>query len=500
MSTIVCAISGNAAEHPVFSPKTGYVYEKGLITKQIDSNGRCPVSKEELTKDDLVDVQSNKTVRPRPATATSIPGMLTLLQSEWDAIMSEQYELKSQLDTSRKQLSHALYQHDAACRVIARLIRERDAARAQVAGLQDQLLNSTPMTGGGGNRAGQGVETGLTPEILQSMEEIAATLSKTRKQKNFPDLTPVAEVKAFTCVGSHPIHQSTAPGILCLDVHRTDGARIVTGGVDGQVILFDAEKEKMEQKLLGHSKKVTTVLLHPTKDVVVSGSQDASAKVWTCSGPEWNAPYKCSQTVRRHSAEVTEVNLHPLGDYFLTAARDKSWAIHDLETGSCVKHFKDLPSSYPCMKWHPDGLILAAGSEENTVAIWDVKQQATVATLTGHEGAVQALSFSNNGYYLATGSKDGTVKIWDLRKPLNIQTLQISDSPVNAVAFDQTGQYLSVGAEAVQVYNFEKKNSLGETVKLEQHGGAVMGVCFARHAGTLASVSMDRTLKLYRKK
>jgi pre-mRNA-processing factor 19 len=244
MSTIVCAISGNAAEHPVFSPKTGYVYEKGLITKQIYSSGRCPVSKEELTKDDLVDVQCNKTVRPRPATATSIPGMLTLLQSEWDAIMSEQYELKSQLDTSRKQLSHALYQHDAACRVIARLIRERDAARAQVAGLQDQLLNSTPMAGGGGSRSGQDVETGLTPDILKSMEEIAATLSKTRKQKNFPDLTPVADVKAFTCVGSHPIHQSTAPGILCLDVHRTDGARIATGGVDGQVILFDADKEK----------------------------------------------------------------------------------------------------------------------------------------------------------------------------------------------------------------------------------------------------------------
>lgn len=99
-----------------------------LIEKQIESSGKCPVTGEELSKEDLVEVKGNKAIRPKPATATSIPGMLsgplralflaiddlrTLLQSEWvreltgrraliseDALMSETYELKSQLDTS----------------------------------------------------------------------------------------------------------------------------------------------------------------------------------------------------------------------------------------------------------------------------------------------------------------------------------------------------------------------------------------------------------------
>merc|ERR1719469_230709 len=121
----------------------------------------------EITADDLVEMKGNKAVRPRPASATSIPGMLSLLQSEWDALMTETYELKTHLDTTRKQLSHALYQHDAACRVIARLLRERDSARAQVMQLQEQLSNTVPA--GTPVEADSSVEVGLTPEIIQKM-------------------------------------------------------------------------------------------------------------------------------------------------------------------------------------------------------------------------------------------------------------------------------------------------------------------------------------------
>lgn len=497
MSTIVCAISGHSPEEPVFSPKTGYVYEKRLITKHLQSVGKCPVTKEEITQDDLVDMKANKAVRPRPAQATSIPGMLSLLQGEWDALMTETYELKTHLDTTRKQLSHALYQHDAACRVIARLLRERDAARAEVTGLQDQISNMKP----GDDvpmEEDDNAETGITPQMIERMQELAKTLSRTRKAKNFPGLAAVADVQKLECAGSHPTHQSTAPGILCLDVHKSDDNRIVTGGVDQQVLLFDAGEEKLVQKLLGHSKKITSVVFHPTNPVVLSSSLDTTARVWTCKdASNWKSAYECTHVVRKHEADVSAVSVHPLGDIFLTASRDKSWALHDFSTGRCVRHVKEHSAGFSCMKFHPDGLILAGGTDKRQICVMDIKDQVTVATLDGHEGEITALSFSENGYYLATASTDGEVKLWDLRKPLNIQTLKC-DGPANAVCFDRTGQYLAVGSSTLKVYNFETKSSLKSTIELSDHTGAVMGVCFGQHARSVASVSMDRAVKLYK--
>ncbi len=76
-----------------------------------------------------MELKSPRVVRPRPPTVTSIPSLLSLFQNEWDALALENYTLKQHLTQTRQELSTALYQHDAAVRVIARLSRERDEAR-----------------------------------------------------------------------------------------------------------------------------------------------------------------------------------------------------------------------------------------------------------------------------------------------------------------------------------------------------------------------------------
>lgn len=135
MSWNYCAISGEQLVEPVVSKKTGHVFEKRVIEKQIAATGQCPITGQALNLDDLIPVKLGTQTKPRAVTMNSVPGILKSFQNEWDSLMLETYTLKQHLETVRQELSHALYQHDAACRVIARLIKERDDARKDVISL-----------------------------------------------------------------------------------------------------------------------------------------------------------------------------------------------------------------------------------------------------------------------------------------------------------------------------------------------------------------------------
>jgi hypothetical protein len=58
---------------------------------------------------------------------------------EYDSVMLEAYELRSTLQQARKELAESLYEHDAACRTIARIMAEKDAAEVALEDLQSQI-------------------------------------------------------------------------------------------------------------------------------------------------------------------------------------------------------------------------------------------------------------------------------------------------------------------------------------------------------------------------
>ena len=133
MSVTTCALSGQPLQQPVVSTKSGHVFEKSLITKQLTMTGQCPITGQSLdAQTDLVELKVANHVAPKPLESMSFPATLSFLQSQWDTQMLEVHTLRQSLEQTRKELSHALYQHDAACQVICRLETDKETLRAQL--------------------------------------------------------------------------------------------------------------------------------------------------------------------------------------------------------------------------------------------------------------------------------------------------------------------------------------------------------------------------------
>ncbi|OQE31512.1 hypothetical protein PENSTE_c001G10154 [Penicillium steckii] len=435
---MLCAISGEAPQVPVLSPKSGSVFEKRLVEAYISEHGKDPVNGEELTSDDLIDIKSQRVVRPRPPTLTSIPSLLSVFQEEWDALALETYTLQQNLAQTRRELSAALYQHDAAVRVIARLTKERDEARDA---LSKVTVGATRSAAGG--EAMQVDSAGLPQAVLERVENTQAALSKTRRKRPVPEGWATSDnISAYKPTeSSEPLY----PGGRALSVNST-GELALVGGADGVVGVYSIAQKNVLQTLKADG-PVTGATWAGEKAVVASST--GSVKVFE-NGSE-------VASFASHAGEVTAISVHPTGDILASVGIDKSYVLYDLSANSVITQiFTD--AALLSVQFHPDGHLLAAGGSDNQIKIFDVKTGAAAADYA-MPGPVKCLFFSENGIFLAAvAAQSTTVSIWDLRSSKETKVLD-TGSQINSIFWDYSGQYLLTGGPSgLTVQQFTKSS------------------------------------------
>ncbi|KAI0963128.1 hypothetical protein AcW1_000297 [Taiwanofungus camphoratus] len=480
-----CSISGEPPQDPVVSQKSGHVYERRLILKYITENGTDPITGDKLEESDLITVKANpKAAAPRPPAATSIPALLHTLQNEWDAVMLETFALKQQYNSLRQELSYALYAQDAATRVVARLIKERDAAREALASVSATMGVAQPATNGGDVEMAEGnQEAGALPEdVIKQIDETHNTLSAQRKKRKAPaGYATSTDVKTFTAKHTIPsLHSPSPAGITALAVSRTTPSQFLTGGNDKVVQLYDRSTDKVLASLKGHTKKVTHVAFREVADeptLLLSASADKVAKVWAHDSA--SGEYIPRATIRTHKGELTGLAVHPTNTLLALSSADRTYSLHDLSTGSLVFRSPIADEPFAGLGMHPDGMLLALGTPTSTIQIYDVRSGTPAATLTPPNSTpftVKSLSFSENGYHLLAPDSLSSVAVWDLRKPKIATSISLGEGfKVNKVSYDVSAQLLGVaGSEGVRVYAHK---TWDELVRFEE-GGDVADLVF----------------------
>jgi pre-mRNA-processing factor 19 len=522
-----CGMSGKVATTPVLNTKTGIVYEKQLVEKFVAQNGADPVTNAATDLVDLVAVNAQGSfVTPSAADVgnASIPGLVSSMQKEWDALMLSQFETKKELHSTRQQLARALYENDAAFRVIARLIKERDelkqfvdgmetngasnAKKRKIAGGNGASSSSSSSSSSGAMDVDESSSSSATPGVdfdteLTRIKSMATQIAGGVKNviKGLKESVP-----AFAAVSGEErkYHSSAAKkaGITSVAV-AASGANVATGGVDGNVIISDRATGSVVHTFKGHSKSVAAVAWSDSRSVVVSGAAK-EVRFWSvASGDAASAALKLD-------GNVSDVAMHPSGDYVVVGASDSKFHLVSVVSGQVLSSF-DAPRPVTAVAWHPFGQLLAIALDTNVVLVYDVAAREPVLTFdtftdegkAGKNTKVTDLSFSFNGKWLCAVNNAGFVVVWVLKKQ-EVAASWLIDSDNDKGGAKNTAH---VAFDASCTYLFCSRNSALSVVRTKGWEVAsqsttaakknITGIAAPDNAQFIATSSLGRQLILH---
>lgn len=407
-----CTLSGDGAIHPVLSPASGRVFERSVIEEYIKEHGKDPVSGDSLSTSDLIAIDTQPLL-PKSVKNASIPGLLMSLQSEYNALVLEGYELRHELQQTRADLSSALVRNDASLRVIARLKSERDQSRQALYEI-GQPLPATKR---------RPVEP-ATSKLALDMELIGETtrqLVKQRKITNKSRKRP--EYKLMKLI----------PGIKIF-------AGPYAGSFDFQKQVVVADSDTLYQLPFNEWDENIRVVEGPApKDFEHLFWFDHRSFVVTSKAIlENNAPV-CDY--------IANARFHPSG-YIIglekdkLVAYDKTFSKRDFGTAVTMNGFEI----------HPDGDIIFCKTDKS-LELYSFKKNETVASI---DIVAKQVTFSSNGYTVALANDDG-LYLYDLRGEAPPQCVDTELRPTK-ISFDGEGKLLASLDEDGSLAVFEFKN------------------------------------------
>jgi len=489
--TFTCALTGlSPLTDPVVTP-SGYVASRKLLLTKLSENGGVDpfdvAGTRRLDESTLVELATASggtavAVPPRPPQATSLPSLLGMLQREFDAVLLELYDSRKALEETRRELSSALYQNDAAVRVVARVVRERDEARGR---LEEFLAGDHSAAANAANAAAQRSEAaassatsaapvtepqkrGREEEAMATEEEPDVPAKKAKTDEDESDLTkiPAAELSAMSSTwkklskGRKSIAKlkrsgeetanneallaklaeganekkvnlgksSAKAGVLCMtSLKSNDGTAeyTVTGGHDRTAIVYNVTSGQIVATLGGAGGDVTSVHGMVFDDgsgmmLVVTGSADGFARAYA-------VPL------------VGDDEPTPLGEAESNGGAPVNVTVHPSSSGV------------------GDARILVASSD-GTVELWKLSAEglklSTRLESKGEEedgggGSVKLSSgcMHPDGLIYISGTSDGQLIVWDLKTQAVAGTLKGHDgNPIDFIAISENGYHVATSS------------------------------------------------------
>jgi len=284
----------------------------------------------------------------------------------------------------------------------------------------------------------------------------------------------------------------------------------------------------------GHSSAVMSVAFSRDDSAILSGSLDATMKLWNTNSGEiinsfegyeqtqvwfasfsldsqaafsvdknnivriWNIASK-EMLISLNFKFISTLAFSSDGKYAVSGQEDSTIKLWDVTTGNIIISSNVNPVK--SVAFSPDGQYIASGHDNNDIILWNItnpSEMKKVQSFQGHTGDVISLVFTPNGRRILSGSQDSTIKYWDIDKRILMRSFGEHSGWVTSVAVSHDGKYVLSGSrdKTVKLWDINEGNVIRS---FEGDVGWINSVAFSSDDQYVLS-GADRTIKLWRTK
>ncbi|MCO6454682.1 MAG: protein kinase [Pirellulaceae bacterium] len=233
-----------------------------------------------------------------------------------------------------------------------------------------------------------------------------------------------------------------------------DGRRLLHGG-QNDLRIVDIESGRVEFLLDHDSKSQTQLVLADVSQELVGGERRTS--------------------LVRPSGGFLSAELSRDETRVCTLDRGGILRIWDVATGRLLRQ---VSGEGQVFAWSPDGAFIAGAGDEHSVRVLAVEDDPQGRLLSGHVARVTCLDFSPDGRQVASGSQDQAIRIWDLATGRVVRTLGDHQYELGESVAGELPAMTGVRA-------------------ISGHGGDINRIAYSPDGLWLASVSTDKTLRVW---
>ena len=292
-----------------------------------------------------------------------------------------------------------------------------------------------------------------------------------------------------------------------------DGERVVTGGCEGVIRVWDSTTGDALTQFTGHSDQVNTLAFSPDGRWIASGGRDKTLRLW-------DSRTGSQRILEQGEQYVNCVRFSPDGTRLVAGGQSKILTFRDVPGGQITHATPAHQREISCVAYRPDGKQVVSGELLNPlvgncrIRIWDAATGRSIRELARHPGAVLSVAFSPGGRRIATGStisragKDaqGTLRIFDSETGDELLSLRGHEGFVDDLAFSPDGTLLaSAGVPRTPAFAMESDRTLkiwdattgAELCTYSAHDRGGRAVVWSPDASRVFSAGMDGRLKAW---